>query len=252
MATYILLPCYNEERNLGRLIYEISQACVNLDYTVIAVDDGSSDNTYNLLKSLSKEYPIVLLRHEKNKGLHEALRTLLFWTYKNTNENDLLITMDSDLTHDPAHIPTLVAQCREKGMDVAIASRYVKGGKQLGVPFYRVLLSKALQALTRATLKIPVKDVSSGYRCIRSYSIKKAIEKYGSRHFIETKGFDVQLEILYKLFLNGAKITEIPITLDYSKKKSKSKLKVTRTILRYIKTIKTLKALYYDTKSHSS
>jgi len=98
---YILLPCYNEERNLEQLVAEISQACQDFNYKIVAVDDGSEDDTYRLLCTLRKNYPIVILKHEENRGLHEALRTLLLWIYHNAGESDYIVTMDSDLTHDP-------------------------------------------------------------------------------------------------------------------------------------------------------
>jgi len=141
----------------------------------------------------------------------------------------------------PHYILNLISCCEEKGADVAIASRFIEGGKQIGVSLHRTFLSRALQLFAKVTLGIPVRDLSSGYRCIRSASIKKIVETYGSERLVETKGFDVQLEFLFKLFLAGAKIIEVPFTLDYSKKRGKSKLKLTRTIFGYIKTIIKLK-----------
>ena len=243
MTVYILLPCYNEERNLKELIYEISEACRNLDYKIIAVDDGSKDETYRCLCALSKDYPVVVLRHEENKGLHEALRTLLIYVYNTAGNSDYLITMDSDLTHDPKYIPQLISACIEEEADVAIASRFVDGGKQIGVPLHRAFLSMGLRFFVKFMLGIPVGDVSSGYRCIRVSSIKGIIEKYGFEKFIEAKGFEVQLELLYKLFLNGAKIVEVPFILDYSLKKGESKLKIRRTIFGYLRTILKLRNL---------
>jgi len=241
MTVYILLPCYNEESNLRQLVDEISQACHNLDYKIVAVDDGSRDGTYQLLLALSRTYPLIVLRHEDNKGLHEALRTLLLWTYKNAGESDYIIMMDSDLTHDPRYIPQLISACEEKEADVAIASRFAEGGKQVGVPLHRVLLSKGLRILVKITLGISVRDISSGYRCIRSANIKKIIKVYGCMRFIEAKGFDVQLDLLFKLVSHGARVVEIPFTLDYSKKGGRSKLKIFRTVLGYLQTILRLK-----------
>jgi len=246
MTVYVLLPCYNEERNLKELITEISRACQKFDYKIVAVDDGSKDGTYPYLHALSRTYPIVVLRHEKNRGLHEALRTLLLCIYDTAGNSDYVITMDSDLTHDPKYIPQLISACRKEEADVAIASRFVDGGKQIGVPLHRALLSRGLRLFVKIMLGIPVRDVSSGYRCIRSSNIKGIIEKYGFERFIEAKGFEVQLELLYKLFLNGAKIIEVPFTLDYSMKKGESKLKIRRTILGYLRTISKLRHLQYN------
>jgi len=232
MTVYVLLPCYNEERNVEELIDKISKACWNLDYKIVAVDDGSKDETYPYLCALSKTHPVVVLKHEVNKGLHEALRTLLIHIYNTAENSDYVITMDSD--------------CIEEEADVAIASRFVEGGRQIGVPFHRAFLSRGLRFFVKIMLGIPVRDVSSGYRCIRSSRIKEIIEKYGSERFIEAEGFEVQLELLYKLFLNGAKIVEVPFILDYSMKKGESKLKVRRTILGYLQTVSKLRRLQHN------
>ncbi|RJS87734.1 glycosyltransferase family 2 protein [Candidatus Bathyarchaeota archaeon] len=243
MTVYILLPCYNEERNIKELIYRISEVCRNLDYKIVAVDDGSKDKTYPYLCALTRNYPIVILRHEENKGLHEALRTLLIYIYNVAGHSDYLITMDSDLTHDPKYIPQLISACEEEEADIAIASRFVDGGKQIGVPLHRAFLSWGLRFFVKFMLGIPVRDVSSGYRCIRVSSIKRIMEKYGFERFVEARGFEVQLELLYKLFLNGAKIVEVPFILDYSLKKGESKLKIRRTIFGYLRTILKLRNL---------
>jgi dolichol-phosphate mannosyltransferase len=239
----VLLPCYNEELNLEELVAEISEACRDLDYRIVAVDDGSIDGTYDLLRNLSKAFPLIVLKHEKNKGLHEALKTLLLWINGNAEDSDYAITMDSDLTHDPKYIPSLISSCVKNDAQVAVASRYADGGVQLGVPAYRALLSKGLRIFAKIELMLPVKDVSSGYRCIQAGSIKKFVKVYGDENLIKARGFDVQLELLYKLYLSGAKIVEMPFILDYSLKRGKSKLKVRRTIISYVNTVSRLKHL---------
>jgi len=237
MTLYVLLPCYNEERNIEELISKISNVCRDFNYKIIAVDDGSKDATYPYLYAMSKNYPIILLRHKENKGLHEALRTLLLFVCDTAGNSDYIIIMDSDLTHDPKYIPQLISACKKEEADVAIASRFVEGGKQIGVPLHRAFLSKGLHLFVKFTLGIPVRDVSSGYRCIRVSKIKEIIDKYGFQKFIEAKGFEVQLELLYKLFSNGAKIVEVPFILDYSMKKGKSKIKILRTIRGYLQIV---------------
>jgi dolichol-phosphate mannosyltransferase len=239
----VLLPCYNEELSLKELVAEISKVCKDLNYRIVAVDDGSVDGTYPLLCSLSEAFPLVVLKHEKNKGLHEALKTLLLWVHDNAEDYDYVITMDSDLTHDPKYIPSLVSSCEKNDAQVAIASRFADGGMQLGVPAYRALLSRGLRIFAKIELMLPVRDVSSGYRCIQALSIKKVVKTYGDKDLIKARGFDIQLELLYKLYLSGAKIIEVPFTLDYSLKRGKSKLKVHRTIFGYLKTVSRLKHL---------
>lgn len=235
MRVHVLLPCYNEEENLAPLVEGISKECGSLYYQIVAVDDGSADETYQLLSALQDQYPMIVLRHDRNRGLQEALRTLLLWACANAGDEDLLVTMDSDLTHDPKYIRDLVEACRHH--DLAIASRFVDGGKQIGVALHRRILSGGLRLLIGSMLGIPARDASSGYRCVRCSEIKELVERYGPEGFIEAQGFEVQLELLYKLFRNGSSIAEVPFVLDYTKKNGRSKLKLPGTVFRYIKTI---------------
>ncbi len=243
MTVHVLLPCYDEAETLEELVAEIFGACGNIDCRIVAVDDGSTDATFACLNALSEKYPIVVLRHETNKGLHEAIRTLLLWVNDNAAASDYVVTMDSDLTHDPKYIPALVSACQENATDVAIASRFAEGGKQKGVPLHRAILSRGLRLYAKFSLGLPASDISSGYRCIHAANVKRLVEAYEREGLVKAKGFDVQLELLYKLFVNGAKITEIPFTLDYSKKRGKSKMKVRRTIGGYLETISRLKRM---------
>ena len=234
---YVLLPCYNEENNVGKVIERIDKVLGESGYRVVAVDDGSIDSTYKVLIEYSKKYPVTVLKHEKNKGLHEALKTLFKWVLENTVQSDVAVTMDADNTHDPSIIPGMLEKLSK--CDIVIASRYVGKPIVKGVPFIRRVLSKGLSILVRVFLGIPAKDVSSGYRRYKVDIIKKAWNTYGDK-LIETKGFEVQLELLYKMWKLGAKICEHPIILDYSIKTG-SKLKTSRTILRYLKLLYRLK-----------
>ena len=230
---YVLLPCYNEEKNVGRLLEEIAKALLDFEYVVVAVDDGSVDSTYSILRSHAKAgFPLVVLRHESNKGLHEALRTLLTWFHLNAASGDLAVTMDADLTHDPSLIP-LMARVASGGCSIVVASRYVRGAQVVGVPLFRRFLSRGLSLAARLMLGTRVKDVSSGYRCYSYEAIRKMFEEYGER-LVASKGFEVQLELLYKAAALGLRICEVPILLDYSVR-GKSKLKLYATVKSYAK-----------------
>jgi dolichol-phosphate mannosyltransferase len=118
--------------------------------------------------------------------------------------------------------------------DVIIGSRYVKGGLQKGVVPYRRILSRGISMFSRTLFRLPVRDVTSGYRCYKADILRKIISTYGE-NFIESKGFEVAFELLIKAYRLRAKMTEIPIVLDYSKKKGKSKLKIQKTVFNYLK-----------------
>lgn len=235
---FIILPCYNEEENVENLIKSIEKNCQPAPYEIIAVDDGSKDKTGLILNRLRKKLPITIVKHSQNKGLQAALKSGLTEALRKAKPWDFIITMDSDLTHDPKYIPEMISKMGDN-FDVAVASRFVQSAKQKGVPLHRRILSKGISHIGKLIFKLPIKDVTSGFRCYRAYVIAKIMEKYG-QNFIEAEGFEVSLELLVKAQKIGAKMTEIPFFLDYSKKKGKSKLKIGKTIRNYIKLMQKL------------
>lgn len=233
MKCLIVLPCYNEEENVESLIYKIDQFLNHfIQYEIVAINDGSRDHTGDLLKHLSNNYPIMIKEHIENRGLSEALRTGLKAALQYSSDEDFIVTMDSDNTHDPKYILPMLESGRS-GADIVIGSRYVSKGKQLNVSPHRVLLSRSINLLIRKIVKLPVRDVTSGYRCFKAFVLRRLREKLG-KEFLTSKGFEVSLELLIKTFWCCSKVKEIPITLDYGKKKGKSKMRLIPTINSYI------------------
>jgi len=228
----VMLPCYNEEENLKSLIHNIDETLRHsINYKIIAVNDGSRDHTGDILKELSNEYPIIITEHKTNKGLSKALHTGLKTALQYSSDEDFIITMDSDNTHDPKHILHMLRVARH-GADIVIGSRYVPYGKQTNVSPHRIFLSKSINLIIRKIARLPVKDATSGYRCFRA-SVLRKLEKTLGQKFLESKGFEASFELLVKTFWCCSNVKEIPITLDYSKKKGKSKMRLMPTIKRY-------------------
>jgi dolichol-phosphate mannosyltransferase len=229
---YVILPCYNEEQNLKTLIPRINATLKpKMPYTIIAINDGSTDDTAQILNQLSEQYPIITIQHPQNKGLGETLKDGLTTAAQLSTAEDLIITMDADNTHDPRYMLDMTKNTCQA--DIVIASRYVKGGKQLNVPPHRVILSKVINQAIKFVTRIPIKDATSGYRCFKAKTIKTLHKQLGKK-LIESKGFETSLEILLKLSWLNPAIHEIPITLNYAKKTGHSKMKLTPTIQRYI------------------
>ena len=232
MKCFVILPCYNEEQNLKTLIPAINATIKpKMPYKIIAINDGSIDNTGQLLKALSEEYPIKIIEHTKNKGLAETLKDGLNAATKASEDEDLIITMDADNTHDPRYMLDMTKNTSQA--DIVIGSRYVKGGKQLNVPPHRILLSKAINKAIKLVTRIPIKDATSGYRCFKAKTIKTLRNRLNQK-FIESKGFEISLELLLKLSWLNPRMLETPITLDYSRKNGHSKMKLFTTIKRYV------------------
>lgn len=227
----VILPAYNEEQDLPALLVRL-EACLSAEqhYRVLVVDDGSSDNTAAVVRTASARIPIDMIRHSVNLGLGAAIRTGLLHA---ATFGGVIVTMDSDNSHDPELIRTMVARISE-GFDVIIASRYQVGSKQLGVPVLRRFLSATCSIGLRALVPYRgVRDYTSGYRAYRAEVIRSSLKTYGEQSFIKERGFACMLELLLKLRVARASVAEVPLILRYDLKRGKSKMRILRTIRRY-------------------
>ncbi|NJE05191.1 glycosyltransferase [Thermococcus sp. M36] len=230
---FIVLPCYNEGSNLVKLIPKIGAALEDMEYIIIAVNDGSVDDTASVLSNMEASYPLRIVTHEKNRGLQAALRSGLLEAVRLGREGDVVVTMDADDTHDPRFIHQMLESIQSH--DIVIASRYVPGGAQLNVPSHRVFLSRAVNILVRLLSGIPARDLTSGYRAYRWECIKGLFERYGEGA-ITSHGFEVSVELLVRTYILGCKrVAEVPLVLDYGLKEGESKMNLKKTIWRYIK-----------------
>jgi len=228
----IVLPCYNEERNLKSLVPAIGEVvgpCI--PFQIVAVNDGSIDNTGHLLREFSKEYPITVLEHARNEGLASTFSDGLNAAIDLSSSDDLIVTMDSDNTHNPRYILDMAKLTVDA--DIIIGSRYTDGGKQLNVPAQRVFLSKVINLMVHKITRVPARDATSGFRCFKASVLKKAKRAFKDG-LIVSRGFEVSLEILLKAFWCNATIKELPILLDYGRKRGKSKMKLLSTIRQYL------------------
>lgn len=242
---YILLPAYNEEKSLDFLLPKIDETLRNnmeLDYHIIVCDDGSVDKTAQKLKEYSKKLSMTIITHKINRGLGETSRDLFEKAAEISNNDDVLIRMDCDDTHEPEFIPGLLSKIDE-GYDVVIASRFVKGGGQEGLDNYRATISKLANLFMKFFFPIDgLKEYSSGFRAYKASTIKHAINVFGN-NFIQLKGlgFTATLEKVVKLKIIGAKFGESPFILRYQQKRSESKMVSSITTLGYM----TLALLYH-------
>jgi len=232
MTCFIVLPCFNEEQNIKSLVYSLDEVLrPKIPYKIIAVNDGSCDRTSEVLKDLSADYSVEILEHKVNMGLGVALKTGLLAAAEEALDDDFVVTMDSDNTHDPKHVLEMLAAAGDAS--VVVGSRYVPGGRQLNVPAHRVLMSKAVNLLVRKLFHLPVKDATSGFRCFRGDLLKRLRDTFGDR-IVESDGFAASLELLLKAVNSGGIVAEVPIFLDYGKKGGASKMHLFSTIFRYM------------------
>lgn len=233
----ILLPAYNEELSLPVLLPKIDQSLrsAGLDYWIIVGDDGSRDNTAQLLKEYKTSFPLEVVTHRRNRGLGETSRDLFERAAEIAGPNDIIVRMDCDDTHEPKHMLDMIDKINA-GFDVVIASRFQRGGGQLGVSSYRAFISNCANLFMKVIFQVRgVREYSCGFRAYRASLIQQAVEAYGNQ-FIQLKGlgFTCTLEKLVKLNIMGAKFAEVPFVLRYDNKRSTSKMVSSITTLGYL------------------
>lgn len=205
MTVAVVLPAYNEEGNLTPLITALEGVAsrAGIALRIIVVDDASTDGTAAELATLAGSVTsLQVIRHPANKGIAGALKTGMAAACE--QRCDAAVFMDSDLSHSPDDLPKFV-DALTRGADVALGSRFVRGGGMVGVPLWRVLISQAGNTFGRLVLGVPIRDLTTGYRAVRR-SVMESVT-------IGEDGFTIQLETVVKAYARGFTVVEVPILL---------------------------------------
>jgi dolichol-phosphate mannosyltransferase len=210
----VMIPTYNERENIADLITEILALDVGADLSVVVADDNSPDGTgETVLKMAETNNQIHALIRKKRRGrgaggidgFKEALKLT----------PDFVVEMDGDFSHQPKHIPALLEACKD--YDLVIGSRFVKGGKDQDRNLVRRIITFFVRSFIRRNFRIPVHDVSSGFRCFK----REVLEAIDLDDLISVNP-SIVLEILYKTHLLGFTIKEVPIEfIDRTRGKTK-------------------------------
>jgi len=221
------LPAYNEEIALPRLLARIEGLIASSAEAIAVVlyNDGSTDATMPTAKEWQTRLPLVILDGATNKGLGAGMRALTGYAVDNADDDDVLVIMDCDDTHDPTQIVDMLRRMGE-GADVVIGSRYVRGAIVRGVPPLRRLTALGAAALFK--LVHPVRgvwDYTCGYRAYRVGALKEAAVRYRGK-LVEERGFACMVELLLKLNTQNVRFAEIPLRLRYDQKPTETKMGV--------------------------
>ena len=210
----VMIPTYNERENIEDLIEEILALDVEVDLSVVVADDNSPDGTGEIVRKMAEtDNRIHALIRKKRRGrgaggidgFKEALKL----------RPDFVVEMDGDLSHQPKHIPSLLEACKD--YDLVIGSRFVKGGKDEDRNLVRRIITFFVRGFIRRKFRIPVRDVSSGFRCFK----RKVLEEIDLDDLISVNP-SIVLEILYKAHLLDFTIKEVPIEfIDRTRGKTK-------------------------------
>jgi dolichol-phosphate mannosyltransferase len=200
----VIIPTFNEIENVERMIRKVFSLAHSFD--LLIVDDGSPDGTAATVKRLILEFPNRLFLEERKSklGLGTAYIHGFNWALARTYE--YIFEMDCDFSHDPDDLLRLHQTC-VNGADVAIGSRYMKGGKIQNWPMRRILMSYFASVYVRTVLWINISDTTAGFKCYK----RKVLERidFNTIKFI---GYAFQIEMKYIAYRLGFKLVEVPIT----------------------------------------
>lgn len=205
-AIWLVIPTYNEAENVRGIVEAAEDElarCAPGDHRVLIVDDNSPDGTGDIAHRLADSHDWLEVLHRPAKaGLGQAY--LAGFCHALQNGARLLIEMDADFSHDPAHLPQLLAAAQDA--DLVLGSRYVPGGGVRDWGVVRRLVSRGGGLYARLVLGVSIRDLTGGFKCIRR-EVLEAIDLPSVR----AEGYVFQIEVTYRAILAGFTVREIPI-----------------------------------------
>lgn len=216
----IVIPAHNEEENIAEVINKIEQI-LDIEHELVVVNDHSTDFTAKIVSGLSKQYAnIRLVDNLLEPGFANAIKTGFI-----NLKTEAVVPIMGDLCDDLSTIKAMLKKI-EEGYDVVCGSRYIKGGLRLGGSkikgFFSSFVGKSLHCL----LGVPTHDIANAFKMYR----KKVIDAIN----IESRGFEISMEIPLKAYYLGFKITEVP-TVWKERTKGKSSFKMFKLFPGYLR-----------------
>ncbi|HOZ84576.1 MAG TPA: polyprenol monophosphomannose synthase [Niabella sp.] len=215
MDKIVIIPTYNERENIESILKAVFE--LSGDFHLLIVDDGSPDGTADIVRKLQQTNSHRLFLEERKGKL--GLGTAYIHGFKWSLEKGyaFIFEMDADFSHNPKDLIRLYDACKNQGADLAIGSRYVKGGGVINWPNSRIALSKGASLYTRIITWMPIKDPTAGFVCYKAQVLETI--NFDSINFV---GYAFQIEMKFATWKLGFKIKEVPIVFqDRTKGQSK-------------------------------
>jgi dolichol-phosphate mannosyltransferase len=227
-----VIPAYDEADNILRLFADLESRPELFPPAsrVIIVDDGSSDGTPDVVERYEGWLPVELVKLATNQGPGAAFRAGFAAALAGAGDDTLVVTLEADTTSDLGALPAML-ECAAGGDDLVLASVH-GGGRMVNVSLMRRVLSKGAGVIVRAALGLDARTVSSFFRVYRAAILRAAFARYGD-DLISESGFACKAELLAKIAALGAKVSEVPVDLDASRRVGKSKMRIGPTLRAY-------------------
>jgi dolichol-phosphate mannosyltransferase len=201
----VIIPTYNEIENIETMIRRVFS--YEKQFDLLIIDDNSPDGTAQKVKDLMQEFPNQLFIEERSGKLGLGTAYIHGFKWSLARDYEYTFEMDCDFSHNPDDLERLYEACHNQGADLAIGSRYCRGGKVKNWPLGRILMSYFASVYVRMILFIGIADTTAGFKCYRRNVLQKI--KFENIHF---KGYAFQICMKYAAKKHGFKIKEVPIT----------------------------------------
>lgn len=204
MEKLVIIPTYNERDNVSNIVRAVME--LDGDYHVLIIDDGSPDGTAIIVKQMFSEFPGRLFLEERRGKLGLGTAYIHGFKWAIQHGYDYIFEMDADFSHNPNDLERLYQACVD-GADLAIGSRYIKGGAVENWPANRVMLSKGASLYSRIITWMPIKDPTAGFVCYKRQTLEAInLDK------IQFVGYAFQIEMKFAAWKLGFQLKEVPIT----------------------------------------
>ena len=202
--TLVIIPTYQEAENIRSVLLTVMGLPGEL--SVLVVDDGSPDGTREIVSETVERFPARIFLIERGKKLGLGTAYLEGFEYALRHGYDLVCEMDADLSHNPADLPRLIEPVAADRADLVIGSRYIEGVRIINWPLSRLILSYSAGIYTRLITRLPVRDVTSGFKCFH----RRVLEAIPFER-VRSNGYSFQIEINYRAWKKGFRLLEVPI-----------------------------------------
>jgi dolichol-phosphate mannosyltransferase len=200
---WVVLPTYNELENLEPIAEAILEAIPQA--SLLVVDDSSPDGTGLLADTLSARHQRIEVLHRPAKhGLGAAYRDGFRWVLARPDAQ-AVVQMDADFSHDPADLPRLLLPLM-RDADLVLGTRYLAGGRTVGWPWYRRMISLGGTTFARTVLLLPYRDLTGGFKAWR----RELLDNLRLRE-TTASGYGFQVEMTWWAHRRGARIVQVPI-----------------------------------------
>ncbi|RKY56114.1 MAG: polyprenol monophosphomannose synthase [Candidatus Neomarinimicrobiota bacterium] len=219
MNSLVIIPTYNEKKNIATVIEKLNSLNTGVD--ILVIDDNSPDGTAEIVKGLQNENKnLCLIKRSDKLGLGTAYIRGFNWALERGYQ--YILEMDADLSHNPDDVPRLIKECK-KGYDLVIGSRYCDGVNVTHWPIKRLLLSYGANKYTRIITGLPIKDTTSGFKCFN----RRVLEGIDLSR-IKSSGYSFQIEMSFRAWKKGYLLKEIPIVFE---ERSEGESKMSKNIV---------------------